>query len=121
MSFKLSLSLSLKNLLTKKTRPFLTALASSIGIVGLALVLALFNGLNMFLNKVQHDTLSFYPMLVSTSKTEDIEEYINIILDDTNYISNPDMKDKIFVSHLITKLNSAKIQNKITPENLKFQ
>ena len=120
MSFKLSLSLSLKNLLTKKTRTFLTALASSIGIVGLALVLALFNGLNMFLNKVQHDTLSFYPMFVSTSKTEDIEEYINIILDDTNYISNPDMKDKIFVSHLITKLNSAKIQNKITPEYLEY-
>lgn len=116
MSFALSLSLSLKNLMTKKTRTVLTSLASSIGIVGLALVLALFNGLNVFLDKVQHDTLSAYPMFVSTSTTEDISEYISILTDSDNYVSNPNMKDKIFVSHLITKLNSAKVRNKITPK-----
>ncbi len=116
MSFLLSLSLSLKNLMTKKTRTVLTSLASSIGIVGLALVLALFNGLNTFLDKAQNDTLSAYPMYVSTSTTSDITEYISILTDTDNYLSNPNMKDKIFVSHLITKLNSATIKNKITPE-----
>ena len=116
MSFLLSLSLSLKNLMTKKTRTVLTSLASSIGIVGLALVLALFNGLNTFLDKAQNDTLSAYPMYVSTSTTSDITEYISILTDSDNYLSNPNMKDKIFVSHLITKLNSATVKNKITPE-----
>ena len=120
MSFVLSLSLSLKNLLTKKTRTVLTSFASSIGIVGLALVLALFNGLNVFLDKVQHDTLSAYPMYVSTSETGDITQYISIITDDTNYKSDPNMKDKIFVSHLITKLSSATIKNKITPEYVEY-
>lgn len=116
MSFWLSLSLSLKNLLTKKTRTGLTSIASSIGIVGLALVLALFNGLNIFLAKIQQETLSAYPMYVSTSTTTDVSQYISIFLDDDNYISNPNMKDKVFVSHLVTQLNSAKIRNKITLE-----
>ena len=116
MSFWLSLSLSLKNLMTKKSRTALTSIASSIGIIGLALVLALFNGLNLFLDKIQNETLSAYPMYVSTSSSTDITEYVSILLDDSNYISNPNMKDKIFISHLITKLNSTTIRNKITPE-----
>ncbi len=116
MSFGLSLSLSLKNLMTKKSRTILTSLASSIGIVGLALVLALFNGLNLFLDKIQSETLSAYPMYVSTSTSTDITEYISILMEDSNYISNPNMKDKIFVSHLITKLNGTTVRNDITPE-----
>ena len=116
MSFWLSLSLSLKNLLTKKSRTTLTSLASAIGIVGLALVLALFNGLNTFINKVQYETLSAYPMYISSSAETDITEYISIITEDTNYLSDPSMKDRIYVSHLVTRLNSAKITNKITPE-----
>ena len=116
MSFALSLSLSLKNLLTKKSRTSLTSLASAIGIVGLALVLALFNGLNTFLDKVQYETLSAYPMYISSSAETDITEYISIITEDSNYLSDPTMKDKIYVSHLVTRLNAATIKNKITPE-----
>ena len=120
MSFGVALTLSLKNLLTKKARTTLMSVASSIGIVGLALVLALFNGLNVFLDKVQYDTLSAYPMYVTTSTTEDITEYISILTDGSNYISDPNMKDKIFISHLKTKLNSAVIKNKITPAYQKY-
>ena len=116
MSFWLSLSLSLKNLLTKKSRTSLTSLASAIGIVGLALVLALFNGLNIFLDKVQYETLSAYPMYITSSAETDITEYISIITEDTNYLSDPTMKDKIYVSHLVSRLRGAKITNKITPE-----
>lgn len=120
MSFSLSLALSFKNLLTKKTRTTLTSLASSIGIIGLALVLALFNGLNIFLDKVQYDTLSAYPMSVTTSTTTDYEQVISIITDSSNYISNDTMKDKIFVSHLITQLTNTSVKNVITPEYLEY-
>lgn len=120
MSFALSLVLSFKNLLTKKTRTTLTSIASSIGIIGLALVLALFNGLNIFLEKVQHDTLSAYPMSVNTSTTTDYEQVISIITDNSNYLSGDNMKDKIFVSHLITQLTSTSIKNVITKEYIDY-
>ena len=120
MSFGLALSLSLKNLLTKKSRTFLTSLASSIGIVGLALVLALFNGLNVFLDKAQDDTLSAYPMYVSTSSETDVSEVISIITDQNNYLSNPNMKDKIFVSHLVTQISKAQIKNRVSEEYLNY-
>ena len=116
MSFGLSLSLSLKNLLTKKSRTGLTSLASAIGIVGLALVLALFNGINTFIDKVQYETLSAYPMYISSSAETDITEYISIITEDTNFLSDPTMKDKIYVSHLVSRLKGATITNKITPQ-----
>ncbi len=120
MTFGVALSLSLKNLMTKKTRTALTSLAASIGIVGLALVLALFNGLNVFLDKVQYDTLSSYPMTVTTSTTTDVTEYISVITDSTNYVSDPNMKNKIFVSHLMTRLREATIKNKITQKYVDY-
>ena len=120
MNFGVALSLSFRNLMTKKARTSLTAVAASIGIVGLALVLALFNGLNTFLDKVQYDTLSSYPMTVTTSTTSDYTEYISIITDSDNYKSNPDKKDKIFVSHLMTRLREATIRNKITKEYVEY-
>lgn len=120
MSFGVALSLSFRNLMTKKTRTALTSLAASIGIIGLALVLALFNGLNVFLDKVQYDTLSSYPMTVATSTTTDYTEYIAVITDSANYKSDPNMKDKIFVSHLMTKLREATVSNKITEDYLNY-
>ncbi len=117
MRFSVALGLSFKNLTTKKVRTSLTAFACSVGIVGLALVLALFNGLNTFLDKTQNDALSAYPLTVKTSTTADYESYISIITDSSNYQSSGGKSDnKIFVNHLITKLASATIKNEITPE-----
>ena len=70
MSFLTALSLSLNNLLTKKARTFLTAFAGSIGIIGIALVLALSNGINIFIAKVQEDTLSSYPVEISSTSMD---------------------------------------------------
>lgn len=120
MSLWVALTLSFRNLMTKKTRTVLTSFAASIGIVGLALVLALFNGLNVFLDKVQYDTLSSYPMTVTTKTTTDYEEYISVITDSSNYISDPNMKNKIFVSHLMTQLREATIRNKITKKYVDY-
>ncbi len=70
MSFFTALSLSLKNLLTKKTRTILTAFAGSIGIIGIALILALSNGVNIYINRVQEDTLSSYPITIRAESVD---------------------------------------------------
>ncbi|MBR5261266.1 MAG: ABC transporter ATP-binding protein/permease [Oscillospiraceae bacterium] len=62
MSFFTALGLSLNNLMTKKARTILTAFAGAIGIIGIALILSLSNGIQTYINKVQEDTLSSYPI-----------------------------------------------------------
>ncbi len=64
MSFLTSLSLSFRNLLTKKGRTLLTAFAGSIGIIGIALVLSLSNGVNQMAKEMEHDALSDYPITI---------------------------------------------------------
>ena len=65
MSFMTALVLSFNNLLTKKGRTFLTAFAGSIGIIGIALILALSNGVSDYVKKVQEDTLVSLPLTIS--------------------------------------------------------
>lgn len=65
MSFLTALALSFNNLLTKKGRTFLTAFAGSIGIIGIALILALSNGVSDYVKKVQEDTLVSLPLTIS--------------------------------------------------------
>ncbi len=59
-----ALSLSLNNLMTKKARTFLTAFAGSIGIIGISLILSMSNGVQLYINKVEEDTLSSYPITI---------------------------------------------------------
>ncbi|MCM1042752.1 MAG: ATP-binding cassette domain-containing protein [Corallococcus sp.] len=65
MTYFTALSLSFKNLLTKKGRTIMTSVAGSIGIIGVALVLALSNGFNQYITKLQSNTLSGYPITIS--------------------------------------------------------
>ena len=65
MSFMTALALSFNNLLTKKGRTFLTAFAGSIGIIGIALILALSNGVSDYVKKAQEDTLVSLPLTIS--------------------------------------------------------
>ena len=67
MSFFTALALSLNNLMTKKTRTILTAFAGSIGIIGIALIMSLSNGLQSYIDRMQEDTLSSYPIRVEQS------------------------------------------------------
>lgn len=70
MSFGTALGLSLNNLMTKKTRTFLTSFAGSIGIIGIALILSLSNGINLYIAKVQEDTLSAYPIQINQTTVD---------------------------------------------------
>ena len=65
MSFVTALGLSARNLMTKKGRTAMTAFAGSIGIIGIAAILALSNGVNNYIKKVEEDTLSSYPLTIS--------------------------------------------------------
>ena len=67
MSFKTALSLSLNNLMTKKGRTLLTAFAGSIGIIGIALILSLSNGVQEYINRVQEETLTSYPLTIEST------------------------------------------------------
>lgn len=77
MSFLTALSLSFDNLRTKKGRTVLTAFAGSIGIIGIALILALSTGMNAYIASVQKDTMSSYPVTIS-SETIDVSSLMGV-------------------------------------------
>jgi len=70
MSFFTALSLSFKNLLTKKGRTILVSFAGSIGIIGIALILAISSGFSTYVNKMQEDTLSTYPITIEAKNID---------------------------------------------------
>ena len=70
MKFFTAVSLSLNNLMTKKGRTFLTAFAGSIGIIGIALILSLSNGMQEYINRLEEDTLSSYPITIEKSSLD---------------------------------------------------
>ncbi|MBR4692798.1 MAG: ABC transporter ATP-binding protein/permease [Oscillospiraceae bacterium] len=76
MSFFTALDLSRSNLLTKKGRTLLTAFAGSIGIIGIALILSLSNGIQNYIDRVQEDALSTYPLTI-TSETMDMSAMVS--------------------------------------------
>lgn len=79
MSFTTALSLSLNNLMTKKTRTLLTSFAGSIGIIGIALILSLSGGMQAYINSMQEDTLSTYPLQI-TSESMDLGGMISSMM-----------------------------------------
>ena len=80
MSFLTALNLSLNNLMTKKGRTILTAFAGSIGIIGIALILSLSNGVNRYIERVQRDTLSSYPLQID-ERTVDMTDTMASLMD----------------------------------------
>ena len=70
MSLFTAIKLSMKNLFTKKARTFLTSFAGSIGIIGIALILSLSTGFNNYIDKVQKDTLSNYPLTIDKTSID---------------------------------------------------
>lgn len=79
MNYLTALSLSLNNLMTKKGRTFLTSFAGSIGIIGIALILSISTGVNSYIDKVQEDTLSSYPISIQ-AETVDMTELMTSLM-----------------------------------------
>ena len=92
MSFGTAVSLSLNNLLTKKGRTILTAFAGSIGIIGIALILSLATGINEYIDNVQEETLSSYPLEIMRENT-DTSGMIEALMNKQEEYENREFKD----------------------------
>ena len=116
MSFFTALSLSLNNLMTKKTRTILTAFAGSIGIIGIALILALSNGIQNYISRVEEDTLSSYPLTIE-SETVDMTSMISTMMGSVQSSSSEHEMDKVYSSDIMSGLISSMV-SEIVSNNL---
>ena len=114
MSFATAISLSMKNLLTKKGRTVLTSFAGSIGIIGIALILSLSNGIQLFIDQVQEDTLSTYPLSIF-EQTQDMTAMMEAMTSTSNSDEEHD-DDKIYVDNSLDSMVSAMTSTR--PNNL---
>jgi putative ABC transport system permease protein len=110
MSFFTALSLSFNNLLTKKTRTFMTSFAGSIGIIGIALILALSSGSQAYINRVQEDALSTYPIAIE-DKSNDITAMMSAMRDVQNGSEEHDL-DKIYSNNIMGNLFDAMLSGR---------
>lgn len=117
MSFLTALSLSLNNLMTKKARTFLTAFAGSIGIIGIALILSLSSGVNAYIQKVEEDTLSSYPISIEQAGM-DISQLAGDLMGKNEVPEGRD-PDKIYSNNIMTEMMSTMV-NGISANNLEL-
>ena len=130
MSLLSALSLSFNNLLTKKGRTFLTAFAGSIGIIGIALILSLSNGVNKYAKNLEKDSLSDYPISIEKvsydlfgSLTETLDEAIKEAKCDKNKLCSRDdlVKTSITNEKGLEKRNNVKEFKKYIENNKEFE
>ncbi len=117
MKFFTALNLSLNNLMTKKGRTFLTAFAGSIGIIGIALILAISTGVQNYINKVEEDTLSSYPITIE-EQTIDMSSMMESMMGETNNDTSSYEEEKVYSSDIMDEM-IATLSNEVTNNNLK--
>lgn len=106
MSIVTALSLSLNNLLTKKGRTFLTAFAGSIGIIGIALILSLSTGFQNYIDKIQEDTLTSYPLSI-TAETADATSALLEMASQTGESTGEDkVQERQYISTMFSKIGT---------------
>lgn len=110
MSYGTAISLSFTNLLSKKGRTALTAFAGSIGIIGIVLVLALSSGAGIYIQSMEEDALSQYPIQIERTNT-DLQSIINILMEqNTERPDWPDNEEIVVnevIGHLLANLSAA--------------
>ena len=135
MSLLTSIGISIKNLLTKKGRTIMTSVAGSFGIIGIALILAVSNGLSMFINNMQEETLASYPVSVdetyldttNSSSSSDLVDYptdenVNVVKSSYAYHVNNITDDYInYVNKMDSKYTSAIQYNYALQTNVVFK
>ena len=116
MSFGTALSLSLNNLKTKKGRTILTAFAGSIGIIGIALILSLSSGVKDYINKVQEDTLSSYPISIE-SQTVDMSSMMESMMN-KNKADEEREEGKVYSNNIMSGMMES-MSAQVTKNDLK--
>ena len=115
MKLHTALALSFNNLLTKKGRTFLTSFAGSIGIIGIALILSISNGVQIYIDKVQEDTLSSYPLTIE-KQTLNVANFMEIISGGGNGVGEHDL-DRIYTNSIMTEFIDA-MMKEVSVNNL---
>lgn len=115
MSFFTAISLSLNNLMTKKGRTFLTSFAGSIGIIGIALILSLSNGVQRYIDKVEEDTLSSYPITIQ-EESVDLGSMMTAMMEENNKKESHE-DGKIYSRNIMGNMLST-MSNKMKTNNL---
>lgn len=118
MSFLTALSLSVNNLLTKKARTILTAFAGSIGIIGIALIMSLSNGIQSYIDKVQKDTLSSYPITIQAESMDMASMMTSLMGVQAESNANKHDKDAVYASTIMYDMMNSMISADVETNNL---
>ncbi len=120
MSIWTAFSLSISNLFTKKGRTILTSVAGSIGIIGIALVLAVSTGFSSYIQTLQSETLSVYPMTISeaTIDLSDFEKLTNKVITDEELAQK--VSEKVYTKEMFGDLTNMLKSNKLTDEYISY-
>ena len=119
MGLLTALSLSLNNLMTKKTRTLLTSFAGSIGIIGIALIMSLSNGIQNYIDKVQEDTLSSYPITIEAESVDMTSMMTSLMGIQASAEDNQHEKDAVYSSNILYSLMNSLVSADKATNNLK--
>ncbi len=118
MSFFTALSLSMKNLMTKKARTFLTSFAGSIGIIGIAAILSLSNGINLYIETIQREALASYPITIQ-GETMDMQSLMTTLVDNGDGSGAVREDDRIYGSFELSDMYESMMEMEMRENNLK--
>ncbi len=118
MSFLTALSLSTNNLLTKKARTLLTAFAGSIGIIGIALIMSLSNGIQNYIDDVQEDTLSSYPITIQAESVDMAGMMTSLMGIHADNMENKHEKDAVYSSTIMYDMMNSMVSTETQKNNL---
>ena len=119
MGFFTALSLSLNNLMTKKTRTLLTAFAGSIGIIGIALIMSLSNGIQNYIDKIQEDTLSSYPITIQAESVDMTAMMASLMGAQAESASYRHENDAVYSSNVLYTLVNSVFNTEVESNNLR--
>ena len=119
MGFLTALSLSLTNLMTKKARTLLTAFAGSIGIIGIALIMSLSNGIQNYIDKVQEDTLSSYPITIQAETVDMTGMMTSLMGIQAADAQNRHARDAVYSSTIMYDLMNSMVSAEKETNNLR--
>ena len=118
MSYLTALSLSLNNLMTKKGRTILTAFAGSIGIIGIALILSISTGVNNYIDRVQEDTLSSYPISIQAESVDMSSLMTTLMGINADDAANKHDKDAVYGNTIMYEMMNAMTSTEIQENNV---